>query len=59
MIAIGFFLLCVVALMMWLDRPIFGDEAPVWYATIGVISGLSGILSIAAGFAMILWRVAP
>jgi hypothetical protein len=59
MIAVGFFLLCVVALMMWLDRPIFGDNTAPWYATIGVFAMFGGSLSIAAGVAMILWRALP
>jgi hypothetical protein len=57
MIAIGFFLLCVVALMMVFDLG-FADR-PDWYAAIGVISFAGGVLSIAAGVAMVLWRVAP
>jgi hypothetical protein len=58
MIAIGFFLLCVVALMMVFDRGFSGD-VPEWYAAIGVISFAGGVLSIAAGVAMVLWRVMP
>jgi hypothetical protein len=59
-IAIGFFLLCIVALMAVFDDALFGKGCvPEWYAAIGVISFLLGFLSMVSGFAMVLWRVMP
>jgi hypothetical protein len=59
MTAIGFFLLCVVALMLFFDKVLFGDETPAWYAAIGVLSVIGGALSVVAGIATVLWRVMP